>query len=163
MNGAHIRLLSLDVLMSRVEEFWPDEAKNAEPNYKKQVLALAQDRLKTLADLPLLTSYFFAEPTPNWEMAAQDKQLEKIEKAELKILLEKATEALEQSDFNPTALQNTLNQLLETTSQKPGILFSLIRLAVSWAPFSPALNETLAVLGKGVVLARLNSAINTIK
>lgn len=160
MNGAHIRLLPVDELMNRVEYFWPKEAQSANPEYKKQVLVLAQDRLKTLADLPLLTSYFFAEPSPNWEMATEDKQLKKFDKSELKQLLSQANEALDKSDFTPEALQQTLNILLEITGQKPGVLFSLIRLAVSWAPFSPALNETLAVLGKETSLARLQTAIN---
>jgi glutamyl-tRNA synthetase len=63
------------------------------------------------------------------------------------------------SEFDATSIQNTLNNLLETTGQKPGILFSLIRLAVSWAPFSPALNDTLAALGKEIAIRRLDTAI----
>lgn len=161
MNGAYIRQLSLDELMERVGRFWPEDAKTADEAFKKKVLALAQDRLKTLADLPLLTSYFFAEPAPNWEIATSDKQLKKLDPAELTALLQKAAEALKQSEFTPEALQTTLNRLLETTGQKPGTLFSLIRLAVSWAPFSPALNETLAVLGKTTTLSRLETAINS--
>lgn len=160
MNGAHIRLLPIDELMNRVENFWSSEAQGADMEYKKHVLTLAQDRLKTLADLPLLTSYFFAEPSPSWEMVAEDKQLKKFDKNELKQLLSRAAEAFEKADFTPETLQQTLNGLLEITGQKPGVLFSLIRLAVSWAPFSPALNETLAVLGKETTLARLQAAIN---
>src|SRR5690606_14665790 len=109
---------------------------------------LVQDRLKTLADLAVLTSYFFEEPTPNPAMIADNKQLAKLTKDELRELLISAKNALESSDFSAEALQETLNQLLETTGQKPAILFSLIRLAVSWAPFSPALNDTLATLQK---------------
>jgi glutamyl-tRNA synthetase len=161
MNGQWIRQLSLDDLYDRVAKFWPESAAGASDDKKKQILALVQDRLKTLADLPLLTDYFFAEPTPNWQMAADNKQLKKLEKTEIVSLLEATKNALESSEFNAESLQVTLNKLLETTSQKPGILFSLIRLAVSWAPFSPALNDTLAALGKDTVIARLQKAIDT--
>ena len=159
MNGQHIRLLSLDDLYSRVTDFWPESAKNASESLKKHVLELVQDRLKTLKDLAILTDYFFAEPKTDWSMVENNKQLAKLSKEELKSLLKAAFEALGTSDFTPEAVQETLNQLLVTTGQKPGILFSLIRTVVSWAPFSPALDHTLSVLGKETTLARLDAAI----
>jgi glutamyl/glutaminyl-tRNA synthetase len=93
-------------------------------------------------------------------MVEENKQLSKFTKEELKSLLEQTITALETSEFTPDAVQDTLNQLLETTGQKPGVLFSLIRLAVSWAPFSPALNDTLAVLGQERVHQRLQAALD---
>jgi glutamyl-tRNA synthetase len=113
-----------------------------------------------LLDLPILTDYFFAEPTPDWTIADDNKQLKKIDRHELIALLEATKQALSASDFDSSAIQETLNGLLDTTGQKPGILFSLIRLAVSWAPFSPALNDTLATLGKETTMRRLDAAIN---
>lgn len=159
MNGQHIRMLSLDDLYERTTPFWPASAQSADDTTKRQVLALVQDRLKTLKDLPVLTSYFFEEPTPDWEMIADNKQLRTLSDDDVRALLQRAQEVLAASEFTPEALQVTLNQLLETTGQKPGVLFSLIRLAVSWAPFSPALNQTLATLGKERVAARLQTAI----
>jgi hypothetical protein len=35
----------------------------------------------------------------------------------------------------------------------------MIRIAVSWAPFSPALNDTLATLGKNTTLQRIQQAL----
>lgn len=160
MNGQWIRKLSLDDLFKRVEGFWPESANQASDDTKKQVLALVQDRLKTLADLPLLTSYFFTDPTPDWEMIDNNKQLGKLPRDQIVSLLKSAQTALLDSKYDAESLQNTLNSLLETTGQKPGILFSLIRLAVSWAPFSPALNDTLAMLGRDTVQSRLQSVIN---
>lgn len=162
LNGQHIRLLSLEDLYSRVTSFWPESAVHATEEGKKQVLALVQDRLKTLTDLPILTSYFFENPTPNWEMVQTNKQLAKLSNEELRELLEAAKASLAESEFTPEAIQNALNQLLETTGQKPGILFSLIRLSVSWAPFSPALNDTLATLGKEVTLERIQTSLNSL-
>ena len=71
----------------------------------------------------------------------------------LKVSIRKLT-ALE--DWSADNLQNTLNTLLTETGKKPAELFSLIRVAVSFAPFSPALHLTLNVLGREVTLARLN-------
>lgn len=158
MNGHFIRELSLDELYNRVEFFWPEVAKKAPESYKKQVLALAQDRLKTLRDLPGLVAYFFDEPKQDWTLITDNKQLKKLDKTEIKQLLSGAHDALEASDWNADAIQETLNQLLETTGQKPGILFSLVRIATTWAPFSPQLNDTLELLGKEKTLARIKDA-----
>ena len=159
LNGQHIRLLDLNDLYERVADFWPASAAGVNQEKKMQILVLVQDRLKTLLDLPLLTEYFFAEPTPDWQMVDDNKQLKKLERQELVALLEATKQTLSMSEFDATSIQNTLNSLLETTGQKPGILFSLIRLAVSWAPFSPALNDTLAALGKESAIRRLDTAI----
>ncbi|MEI6229018.1 MAG: glutamate--tRNA ligase [Candidatus Saccharibacteria bacterium] len=163
MNGQHIRSLSIDDLFARVTNFWPESAASASDEDKKRILALVQDRLKTLADLPTLTDYFFAEPTPNWSMIADNNQLNKMTGSEIAQLLETAKTALQNSQFDAESLQNTLNQLLETTGQKPGILFNLIRLSVSWAPFTPALNDTLATIGSDKTVTRLKAAIDATK
>lgn len=159
LNGQHIRALSLDELYIRVNDFWPASAANADEERKKQILALVQDRMKTLSDLATLTDYFFTEPDINWSMITDNKQLSKLTKDEITDLLQTSFDELFKSDFDPKSIQNTLNSLLEITGQKPGILFSLIRIAISWAPFSPALNETLSVLGKEVALSRISSAL----
>jgi len=161
MNGQHIRLLALDDLYDRVTDFWPASAADASEDLKKHVLALVQDRLKTLKDLAILTNYFFTEPVPDWTMIDGNKQLAKLSPVEINTFLSEAVVTFEDIDFTPEAVQIALNELLEITGQKPGILFSLIRIAVSWAPFSPALNDTLSVLGKDTTLQRLRAATST--
>lgn len=158
LNGQWIRRLELDDLFQRVESFWPEVAKTESDDFKRQILALVQDRLKTLKDLPALTSYFFAEPEINMSLIDNNKQLKKLSNDEVKNLLQAAYDALKDTRFTPDEIQTALNQLLETTGQKPGILFSLIRIATTWAPFSPQLNDTLAIFGKETTLARLQKA-----
>lgn len=159
MNGHFIRELTLDELYTRVEFFWPESAGKHPEDYKKQVLALAQDRLKTLRDLPALTSYFFEEPARDDELITSNKQLKKLSTEERTDLIQAAHDALtELEDWTPDAIQDVLNQLLATTGQKPGTLFSLIRIATTWAAFSPQLNDTLALFGKERTLSRLLSA-----
>lgn len=161
MNGHFIRELSLDELSSRVEPFWSESAAKAPDELKKQVLALAQDRLKTLKDLPGLTSYFFAEPAQDESLISENKQLKKLTSDEIDGLLNTVIRAFEAlTDWSSESIQECLNGLLETTGQKPGILFSLVRIVTTWAPFSPQLNDTLALLGKDVTIARMRTAID---
>lgn len=161
MNGQFIRELSLDELYERVHDFWPATAAQASEETKRQVLSVVQDRLKTLKDLPSLSDYFFSEPIQNWSLITENKQLKKLTEQEVSELLDRALTALEHSEWTATAIQDTLNQLLSETAQKPAVLFSLIRIATTWAPFSPQLNETLALLGKDTTINRLKAARDT--
>ena len=158
-NGQFIRSLTLDDLAGRVNDFWPDSAAGADEGYRRRVLALAQDRLKTLRDLGGF-GYFFAEAEINMELIDSNKQLKKLSENERRELLETTRHELANlTDWTPDAIQTRLNELLEITGQKPGILFSLIRIAVTWAPFSPQLNDTLALIGRERTLARLERGI----
>lgn len=160
LNGQWIRRLTLDELFERSKPFWTDLGTQAGEARSKEILGLVQDRLKTLKDIPVLTSYFFEEPSVNWEMISENKQLKKLEASRIKELLTLTKEKVSRTEFSADALQAMLNELLEATGEKPGTLFSLIRIAITWAPFSPALNETMAVLGKETVLNRLDAALN---
>lgn len=157
VNGSFIRDLSIDDLYKRATDFWPETAKDASEQYKRQVLALAQDRLKTLTDLPLLTSYFFAEPTRDDSLISSNKQLKKLSDDEIASLINATSAALGKlQTWNAETIQEALNHLLEQTGQKPGVLFSLVRIYTTWSPFSPQLNETLELLGQSITLRRLN-------
>ena len=70
LNGQWIRKLDLNDLYTRVEDFWGKNGKNSTPEKKNKVLKLVKDRLKTLADLPLASEYFFNKNKPDIEMIA---------------------------------------------------------------------------------------------
>ena len=157
VNGHFIRELSVEELYGRCRTFWPTSAVDADEVYKKQVLQLAQERLKTLADLRSF-DYFFAEPNENHSLITDTKQLAKLKPDEINRLIAAAKTKFENlSRWNPDTIQTALNELLEETGQKPGVLFSLIRIYTTWAPFSPQLNNTLALLGQDTTLRRLQS------
>lgn len=160
VNGHFIRGLSLDELYAKVADFWPKEATSFDDSYKKQVLNLVQERMKYFAELPELTHFFFVEPEPDMSLIDTHKQLKKVDKPRLKELLQFVQKGLSASDFTPEDIQNRLNLLLEQTGEKPAVLFSLIRIATTWAPASPQLNTSLAVLGQATVLSRVQNAID---
>lgn len=159
MNGAHIRMLTLDSLHEKVAGFWPAEAEAYSEAYRKLVLGLVQERLKYFSELPELSLFFFRDLPVNPALWQEHKQLKKVLHSELKSLLEQSKAALEESDFTVDDLTLRLNRLLESTSQKPAVLFSLIRIATTMAPASPGLAETLTVLGKETCLRRLQAML----
>ncbi len=167
MNGQWIRRIfdeqGVDALYERTLDFWPENAKDATDEYKKKVLSIIYDRLKTLSDLREMTAYFFSDPKIDIDMLVNNKFLKKLAESELESLLKTSISKLSGlKTWNADSLQAALNELLESTGKKPAELFSLIRIAVSFAPFSPALHLTLDVLGREVTLARLNAVASAI-
>lgn len=167
LNGQWIRRIfdekGVEALYARTKGFWPAAAKNYSDDYKKKVLAIIYDRLKTLSDLKTMTEYFFTDPKIDLDLLINNKFLKKLSESELEELLKKTVARLsEVKDWNADALQEALNRLIEETEKKPAELFSLIRIALSFAPFSPALNLTMEVLGREASLARLNATARAI-
>ena len=98
-------------------------------------------------------------------MIASNKFLKKLSEEEESALLtdtiEKLT-AISEKNWTADNLQTALNELLAKSGKKPAELFSLIRIALSFAPFSPALHLTAEVLGRNTTLARLNATRSAI-
>ena len=163
LNGQWIRRLfeeDAKALFERTQNFWPESAAKYDNDYKFKIFKIIYDRLKTLGDLKTMTNYFFEDPKVDMDMITTNKALKKLSEQEICDLLRKSIAKLSAvEDWTPEKLQQTLNELLKESAQKPMVLFGLIRLSVSFAPFSPALHDTLAVLGRNVTLARLNAVI----
>lgn len=162
VNGSFIRELPLSELTKRAKVFWPAEADGASDKLKQQVLGLVQERLKYLGELPELTRFFFEDLPVNLELITTNKQLKKLDTEDLRTLLQTARAELADSDFSVDDLTNRLNALLTLTHSKPGILFSLIRIATTQAPASPGLADTLHVLGKDTSLRRLDATLTAL-
>jgi len=159
-NGHFIRQTPLNELYEFSGPFWPESAKDVDQAYKQSVLALVQERLKYLAELPQLTEFFFVDLPARQELIDDNKQLQKFSPQQMREMLVKSREALAGSDFSQSDLTDRLNKLLQETGQKPGVLFSLIRIVTTWVPASPGLAETLSLLGKDRTLNRLDAAIS---
>ena len=167
VNGQWIRRIfdeqGARALYDRTAGFWPETADNFDEEYRVRVLSIIYDRLKTLSDLRDMTGYFFAEPAIDVDMLVNNKFLKKMSESEIEELLKKSVAKFSNvSEWNADNLQIALNDLLVETGKKPAELFSLIRIAISFAAFSPALNLTMDVLGRETTLARLNAVARSI-
>jgi glutamyl-tRNA synthetase len=161
LNGHYIRGTNLDELFKITKKYWPKESENYPDDYKKKVLGLIQERLKYFTEIPDLSTFFFKDLPINKELIKTNPKLSSLSNEEVVSLLKTSRESLEQSSFELEDLNNRLNGLLETTSQKPAVLFSLIRIATTNAPASPGLAETLAVLGKEVSIRRIDETLKS--
>ena len=110
-----------------------------------------------------MTTYFFEDPRIDIDTLINNKFVKKLSEAEVEELLKLTIAKLtDLKEWNADNIQAILNELLTETGKKPAELFSLIRIAISFAPFSPALNLTMEVLGREITLARLNAVARSI-
>lgn len=167
LNGQWIRKLidagGIEAFYPRTLNFWPETATAYPDEYRQKVLSIIYDRLKTLADLREMTTYFFTDPKIDLDLIYKNKFLKKFSEETLSEMLQKTVAKLEIAVWDEAQLQLALNELLAELDKKPAELFSLIRIALSFAPFSPALNLTMSVLGKNITLSRLNQVITAIE
>ena len=162
MSGVWIRSLDILTLYERCRNYFPKSADNYPEDYKQHTLGLIQERLKKYTEITELTGFFFEDLPLNKKLIDENKQLRKFDYPELKKLLELSRESIEKSDFSVDDLTERLNALLDATGQKPGVLFSLIRIATTQAPSSPGLAETLNVLGKETALRRIDTQLEAL-
>ncbi len=169
VNGQWIRKIfteqGAEALYDRTVNFWPEEAASYDEEYRIRVLSVIYDRLKTLSDLREMTGYFFKDLKIDTEMLKNNKFIKKMSEAEIEDLMKKSVArftAITAENWNADELQEALNDLLAETGKKPAELFSLIRISLTFAPFSPALNLTMEVLGRETTLARLNEVTRSL-
>lgn len=167
MNGQWMRRIyderGAEAFYARTSGFWPESADSYDDEYRLRVLGIIYDRLKTLSDLRTMTDYFFRDPEIDLDMLTNNRFLKKLSESSLESMLKATVEKLSfLKKWDADTLQTALNELLKELDSKPAELFSLIRLALSYAPFSPALNLTMEVLGREVTLARLNATARAI-
>lgn len=148
MNGEYIRAMKPEELLTRVGDFWPEAAKDADKNYKLAVLGLVQDRLKRLTELPELTMFFFTDP-------GVERAGEHTEAADH---IGKVVELAEKTEFESGVLEQAYRALADELGATTKSLFGAMRFFVTGSKVSPPLFETMAVLGRETVLRRLQKA-----
>ncbi|HYF97042.1 MAG TPA: glutamate--tRNA ligase [Patescibacteria group bacterium] len=166
VSGKLMRDIPAKELFERIDEkYWPSDipADLDNDGYKLKVLNLVQERLKHFKELPALSRFFFKEPTIDANLIESHKQLKKYDKKQLRTMLTISKEVLEHlEEFDEAHIQEVLNGILEKTGEKPVVLFSLIRIAITQASASPGLPGTIQVLGKETCIDRITKQIDTL-
>jgi glutamyl-tRNA synthetase len=158
MNGVYIRQLSLDAL---VEQSLPvlvkaglvqEPLSDAQRQYAAAVLALEQERLKKLSEVPAVTDFFFRE-----ELEYDEKAVRKwLDPEKAPAVLRAVVEALRPlADFSVAAVEGAVRAVIERLGVNAGEVIHPTRVAATGRTVGPGLFETLSVLGKERVLRRL--------
>jgi glutamyl-tRNA synthetase len=170
-NGVYLRRMTPEALLRAawpfIERDLPDVAGTIDRDYALRVVALDQERFKTLADVPALTSFFFVEQPEYDASLLLGKNLDATRGSETLEALVPVLDGVD--DWSHERLLETLDRfVLErefvrtkadgSTVPDRGPVFMLVRVAVSGRKETPGLPETLEVLGKERTLKRLAAA-----
>jgi glutamyl-tRNA synthetase len=157
LNGQYLKRLSVaqlaDLFAKRLrEKGWLKEPPDRP--WLERIAVLLHDRIKVLADLEEEHSFFFQEPT--YEEEAVSTFLRPDGVAQRLLELKDRLSVLDR--FDPASIEQVVRGLIEEQHLEAKGLIHPIRVAVTGRSVSPPLFETLAILGKPTVLARLEHA-----
>jgi glutamyl-tRNA synthetase len=148
MNGRYLRELPLDELTRRLEQFTGRTGIEG-------AVAIAQDKMQTLADFEPLCGFIFDGPAD--DPAAFAKVVGKDGGAEN---LAAAREALAATEpFDQEHVETALRGVVEDRGVKPRQVFQPLRVALAGSTVSPGIFETVALLGRDETLRRVDEAL----
>jgi glutamyl-tRNA synthetase len=164
MNGVYIRALTPEQLVEQALPFLQNAGLvEASPSperlaYVTEVLKLEQERLRTLAEAPEATDFFFRD-LPEYDESAVSKRLNTPSAGPV---LDAVTGRLEAaSDWTIEQVEGAVRGAIEALGVKAGEVIHPTRVAATGRTVGPGLFETLWALGKDRVLQRLRHARQT--
>ncbi len=159
-NGLHIRSLELDDLAARVKPFLIAAGYQPDDETLLKLAPIIQERLKTLDDVVPMAGFFFKEEvTPTLESLIPRKTTA----AEAHTAASRALAILEAlPDIQHAAAEPPLRALADELGLKAGQVFGVLRGAVTGQRVSPPLFESMEIIGREKVLARLRAAVQTL-
>jgi glutamyl-tRNA synthetase len=157
-NGLHIRSLALDDLARRIKPFFTAKGLEADHATLLKIAPILQERLKTLDDAIDMAGFFFKDQIVP---AVEDLIQKKMTAADALQVAKRVTNLLE--TLPSLALEYTeesMRALVAEMGMKPAQFFGVIRVAVTGQTVSPPLFESMEIIGKDTVLARMRQAID---
>jgi glutamyl-tRNA synthetase len=161
-NGVYIRRLSEEGLLERLLPFWQEAGLVPDPcpahllPTLQGIVPLVQERLKRLDEVAGWTAFLLqdTEPPPAESLVGK-----KMTPEDSLAALRRARSLLAELDaFDAEAIESPMRALAEELGLKAGQLFGVVRWAVTGQKAAPPLFESLALLGREPVLARLDAA-----
>jgi len=162
MNGVYIRQAPLDRIANLCLPYLQEVglvSKSPSPEqleYVRKIVALEHERLKVLSEIVELTRFFF-EGEPEYEENGRKKWLDQAYVPDLLRRLIERMQGL--SDWTHDGIEEAVRQVGEEMGLSGGQVIHPIRVAATGRTVGPGLFESMAVLGKDRVLARLNRTL----
>lgn len=157
MNGEYIARMPTEELTRRIKDHAAFSGKEISlpENDLRRIVELYKPRIKTLSEFPQLADYFFGDT-----YAVDAKAVEKhLAPAEGKAILDAFAARLEGlGDFSHTALEEACRSLAAERGLKASQVIHPTRVAISGKTAGAGLFETMEILGRATVVARMRRA-----
>jgi len=155
LNGVWLRRADDDRLTREVVQRL--EAAGLEPapaaDRIRMLMPALKERAKTLVELAESAAFLVRRMPLEFEPKAQA-----LLTPDNKTMLQQVSDALQDADFTPPALDATLRRYAEQAGRKLGQVAQPLRAALTGSTTSPPIDQTLAALGRDEALARIARA-----
>jgi glutamyl-tRNA synthetase len=149
MNGRYMRELPRDELVRRLEQFTGRTGIDG-------AVAIAQDKMQTLADFEPLCAFIFDGPADDADaferVIGNDAGADNLAAA-------RAALAAVPEPFDKELVEAALRGVVEDRGVKPREVFQPLRVALAGSTVSPGIFETVALLGRDETLRRVDEAL----
>ena len=151
--------MSIDALYEAAKPFLKaaNVAQGQDEQKLKNIIALEQEKYKTLKEIPGLINFFFTDKV-EYEEDVIEKVLKSDAAKEALKLIEKAYSTLD--NWTETSLEEIARKTAKENGLKAGQVFHPLRAAVSGRSHGPTLFKMLEYMGKDMVLNRVGDVIN---
>ncbi|HLF03807.1 MAG TPA: glutamate--tRNA ligase [Dehalococcoidia bacterium] len=157
MNGVYLRQLSSQELADRLLPFLSPELLPVDQDYLQRIVPLIQERIKLLSEASELISYFFQTEL---EYDSANLVQKGMDQPGTLAALQRALAVLTAApSFEHGVMEESLRAAVAELGLSPRQFFGVLRVAVTGRTATPPLFETMEVLGRPRVLARLEAAI----
>jgi glutamyl-tRNA synthetase len=156
-DGIYIRNLPIDELIHRVRPFYEAAGLVVDDERLQQIAPLIQERIRTLEEAVEISGFFFQETVEPEPSHLIGKNMTLVESTDAARHAHQIILSLPSMDAD--ILESSLRALAEEMGLKAGQLFGILRVAVTGQRVSPPLIESMIVIGKQEVLARIERAI----
>ncbi len=167
LNGEHLRKLDREAFVEACSPWltterapWPSDRFDA--GRFRRIAPLVQERVATLAEVPGMVDFLFLDQPviddDAWRALTQDPGEAMVSAAMLTGVLE----AVESCDWSAATLHDATLRVGESLGRKLGRAQAPVRVAITGRRVGPPLFESMELLGRDVVQARLKAALSLI-
>ncbi|EKD57265.1 MAG: hypothetical protein ACD_57C00357G0002 [uncultured bacterium] len=143
LNGQHLRKVPENILFFWMKPLFPS---NVSEDTIKALIPLVKERITKVRDVVGLTKFIFETPTINKELVNKE-------------FITMAIEAIKLADWNKDSIESNLMKVANDNSYHRGEFFMNLRLVISGQKVTPPLTECMLIMGKDLILTRLQSVL----
>lgn len=157
INGVYIRKMTRQKLVTELRQLSEVKDQEIDDRYFEKIVALTQERLKTLNEFWPMVEYFFAEPTI--EINTLNKYIPETDARDR--FLKEALRVIEglTDDWQAERIEARLREVQQEQGLKPKQAFMALRVVVSGQEQTPPLFDMLETLGFQTVLQRITKYV----
>jgi glutamyl-tRNA synthetase len=160
-NGLHIRALAPDDLARRLKPYFEKAGYTVNDDLLRGFTPIIQERLTVLTDAPELAGFFFRDTI---EVNRDDLIAKGLTAEQSAEVAQRTYETLASlPDLKLETAEPPMRALVEEMELSAGQVFGILRTAVTGQKVSPPLFESMALIPRETVLARVQHAVEILQ